>query len=174
MTSFRPEKTSENTDEEENVNEAQGWRVAPNRPDNPCFACGPANPIGLHLQFLVSADTVRTTFVPRVEHQGYPGHMHGGLISTILDDVMANFLYLRGLPVVTARMEVKFKAPVGVGRPVTASARLSEERGGRLFEMASLLEDENGKVLAEGRATFMRVPGSKVGVDHLPNMFEQK
>lgn len=148
--------------------QTKGWREAPNRAENPCFACGPLNPIGLHLRFLVSSDAIRTTFVPRPEHQGYPGHMHGGLISTILDDAMANFLYLRGLPVVTARMEVRFKAPVTVGRPITATARLASERGGRVYEMEAQLQDEAGKVLAEGRATFMRVPVSQIGVSCPP------
>ena len=155
-----------------NIPDNGNWREGPNRPENPCFACGPTNPIGLHLKFLVSDDAIRTTFVPRAEHQGYPGHMHGGLTATLLDDVMANYLYLRGLAVVTARMELKFKAPVPIGRPVTVTARLESERGGRLYEMAAQVEDEAGRILAEGRATFMRLTPARIGVDHLPNMFE--
>jgi acyl-coenzyme A thioesterase PaaI-like protein len=51
-----------------------------------CFVCGIDNPIGLHLAFYTD-DQGRciARFRPRPEHQGYPGHLHGGITSTLLD-----------------------------------------------------------------------------------------
>jgi acyl-coenzyme A thioesterase PaaI-like protein len=52
-----------------------------------CFVCGIENPIGLHLAFYTDDERrCIAHFWPRAEHQGYPGHLHGGIISTLLDE----------------------------------------------------------------------------------------
>ena len=51
-----------------------------------CFACGKANPIGLKLEFERTEEECSTAFIPKREHQSYDGRMHGGLISTLLDE----------------------------------------------------------------------------------------
>jgi putative nucleotidyltransferase with HDIG domain len=147
------------------------------RQESHCFGCGPANPIGLKLAFCMEGDSLLARFTPGENHEGYPGVMHGGLISTLLDEVMANLLFLRGTPIVTAKLEVKFRAPVPIGHPVTAIARPagatarpsaaatvghSRATGGavapRVFEVVSELRDESGRLLAEGRGVFIRAP----------------
>jgi acyl-coenzyme A thioesterase PaaI-like protein len=51
-----------------------------------CFVCGIENPIGLKLSFYTDDEgRCIARFRPREEHQGYPGHLHGGVISTLLD-----------------------------------------------------------------------------------------
>ena len=51
-----------------------------------CFVCGIENPIGLHLSFYTDDEgRCIARFHPKPEHQGYPGHLHGGIISTLLD-----------------------------------------------------------------------------------------
>ena len=53
-----------------------------------CFVCGIENPIGLHLAFYTDEEgrsMLRPNIWPKPEHQGYPGHLHGGIISTLLD-----------------------------------------------------------------------------------------
>ena len=51
-----------------------------------CFVCGIENPIGLKLSFYTDDEgRCITRFQPRPEHQGYPGQLHGGIISTLLD-----------------------------------------------------------------------------------------
>ena len=54
-----------------------------------CFACGPKNPYGLKLKFIEEKNTVKTTFKCTKEYQGFPGYTHGGIITTIIDEVMS-------------------------------------------------------------------------------------
>ena len=74
------------------------------RPAHECFVCGPDNPIGLHLVFRLEDDACVSEFTPGPNHVGYPGVVHGGMIYSALDDVMANWLYLRGARAYTAKM----------------------------------------------------------------------
>ena len=53
-----------------------------------CFVCGESNPLGLQLRFHADGDEVRTRFVPRPEHIGFKGVVHGGLLATLLDEIM--------------------------------------------------------------------------------------
>ena len=73
------------------------------RPAHECFVCGPDNPIGLHLVFRLEDGACVSEFTPGPNHVGYPGVVHGGMIYSALDDVMANWLYLRGARAYTAR-----------------------------------------------------------------------
>ncbi len=88
-----------------------------------CFACSPDNPIGLKLVFEDEGEVCRTRFVPGVEHQGWTGRIHGGILVTLLDETMAQLLYRRGQTAVTAELTVRFKRPVPVGRTLVAEAR---------------------------------------------------
>ena len=78
---------------------------------NKCFVCAPDNPIGLHLTFRLEDGACVSQFTPGENHQGYPGVIHGGMIYSALDDVMANWLYLRGARAYTARCEIRYRSP---------------------------------------------------------------
>lgn len=121
-----------------------------------CFACGSDNPIGLHLQFEDEEWVARTEFIAKPEYQGYPGIFHGGLISTILDEVMARPLVMRGIRAVTAKMEVRFKKAAEIGIKLLATGELMSQRG-RLYEMRAILTTEDGAAVAEATATFMAI-----------------
>ena len=62
-----------------------------------CYACGDLNPIGLHLEFKMEGDWAVAQFVAQQEHQGYPGYVHGGLVSTLLDEAMGWATYGSGI-----------------------------------------------------------------------------
>ena len=107
--------------------------------DGMCFACGPRNDIGLRLEFEAAGGDIVTRFLPQDRHQGFQGIVHGGILSTLLDEVMAHVLMRRGIRAVTARMEVQFKQIARVDelrsavqrshrayRIVNASAQLAE------------------------------------------------
>jgi hypothetical protein len=80
--------------------------------DQMCFCCGPKNPIGLKLRFENLEDgRTRTVWRPRQEHQGFKDIVHGGLVATVLDEVMIRMLYHRGIPAVTGTMETKLLKP---------------------------------------------------------------
>ncbi|MGI5838107.1 MAG: PaaI family thioesterase [bacterium] len=124
--------------------------------DAMCFACGGENPIGLKLKFRWEGDRYRTEFIPGEEHQSYTGLMHGGLICTILDEVMGKLLYSRGINAVTARLEVRFRRPVAVGEKVIFRGEIVADKG-KLIETRAEAATEDGTGLAAAKAVFMRV-----------------
>jgi len=121
-----------------------------------CFACGSDNPIGLRLQFQDDAWVAQTEFMPKPEYQGYQGILHGGLISTLLDEVMARPLVMQGIRAVTAKMEVRFRKAAPIGGRLLARAELAGQRG-RVYEMKAVIKTGDGDTIAEATATFMAV-----------------
>jgi acyl-coenzyme A thioesterase PaaI-like protein len=85
--------------------------------DNGCFVCGKENPIGLHLNFELDRENHRAkssvTFGP--EHQGWDGVVHGGLLSSVLDDVMAYAIMTTDNLAITTRLSTTYRKPVKVG-----------------------------------------------------------
>ena len=92
--------------------------------DNRCFACGALNQDGLRLTFRYSADgsTAETVFVPGERFQGWQGVVHGGIISTVLDEVMAKAAGSRGYQVLTGELTTRFKQPAPVNEPLRFTA----------------------------------------------------
>lgn len=125
-----------------------------------CFACGKLNPIGFKLEFEQYGEEYQTTFTPQREHQGYDGIMHGGLVSTLLDEVMAGYIYALGFNAVTARLEVRYRKPTPIGEELTATARIIGKRG-RIYEMAGEIRLSDGTVTAEGKASVMAAEEEK-------------
>lgn len=126
------------------MSEANSW----------CFACGKANPIGLKLEFLEKDNTYITVFTARQEHQGYDNIMHGGLVGTLLDEVMARYICDKGINAVTARLEVRYRKPTPIGVELTISSRLIKSRG-RTYQLAGEIRLPDGTITAEGSATVM-------------------
>ena len=118
-----------------------------------CFACGPRNPSGLQLRFQRQGDRVTTAFEGRDEHQGFPGYVHGGVITALLDEVMSRVTLLEGRWAMTARMDVRFRAPVRVGETVMAVAEKTRVLRG-FVEVRGRVEGADGTVAAEGTGTF--------------------
>lgn len=126
--------------------------------DGMCFACGKNNPIGLKLEFDLDSEnlTVEGKFTAGPEHAGYTGIMHGGLVATLLDEAMVKLLWDTGTSAVTASLEIKLVKPVPVGRELTIKGRVDSEQGRMIYTSAEV-EDEDGKVLARGKAKCMKV-----------------
>ncbi|MCK4597863.1 PaaI family thioesterase [bacterium] len=125
--------------------------------DGMCFACGPQNPIGLKLDFLLKDDgALQTKFTPGKEHQGYANVVHGGILATILDEVMVKLPYRLGQKAVTARMQVTFKRPALVGKELVFTARLIRETR-RTLDMYAQAQSADGTLLADARGTFMKI-----------------
>ena len=123
-----------------------------------CFGCGPRNPAGLRLRFEREGGVVRTTYRGREEHQGFPGYIHGGVITSLLDEVMSRVSLLEGRWTMTALLDVRFRKPVPVGEEVTAVAEKVEERWGFL-ETAGRVLLPDGTVAASASGTFARMDG---------------
>ncbi|MZP29373.1 PaaI family thioesterase [Heliobacterium undosum] len=127
--------------------------------DGMCFVCGKNNPIGLKLSFAWEGDDYVTYFTPQPEHQSYAGITHGGLVSTVLDEVMGRNMSSRGLPAVTARMEVRFRHSVPLGDPVRFAARIVRERG-KVIDVEATATLTDGRVAAEATGRFLVQEGS--------------
>jgi len=121
-----------------------------------CFGCGKENPIGLKLQFHWEGELLTGEFIPLDEHQGYPGMTHGGIIATLLDEVMANALFSKGIFVVTAEMNVRYIHKVPTGKKLRLCSRLLNHHK-RLYEVEGWIEDGEGKVLARGQAKMLSI-----------------
>jgi uncharacterized protein (TIGR00369 family) len=126
------------------------------RDDGHCFACGPKNPIGLHLRFEATRHGCRTRFTAGREHQGYEGVVHGGIVATLLDEVVIQMLWASGVPAVTAKLDVRFLKPVPVGEELEAQAVFLEKRG-RVLKAEATLRSMEGTTLATAQATCLMV-----------------
>lgn len=97
-------------------------------PGQPCFGCSPDHPHGLRLAFAREGDEVVTRFTPGDGHQGPPGIMHGGLVTTVADELAAwALILLREKFGFTAEITAKLQRPLRVGVPAVGRARIARE-----------------------------------------------
>ena len=122
-----------------------------------CFVCGPDNPIGLHLRFRLEEDACMSEFTPGENHQGYPGVIHGGMIYAVLDDVMANWLYLRGARAYTARCEIRYLDPVREGDTLLLVGKPKSRKRNLVQMEGTATRAADGKVVATATGTFVVV-----------------
>ena len=121
-----------------------------------CFVCGKGNPHGLQLDFFVEENRVTTTFVPRLEHQGWPGFVHGGIIATVLDETIGRAGFLVDAWAMTGRLEIRYRQPAPIDQPISFVGTIVKDRG-RAMEMEGFAQLPDGTVIAEGRGLYMRV-----------------
>ena len=129
-----------------------------------CFVCGLANPVGLKIVF--SEDREQQLVYAELDlseaYRSYPGVVHGGILCTILDEVLFRTSLIEGSPwMVTARMEVRFKAPVPTEKPLTASAEVTNRKR-RILEATGEIRLEDGTLAVEADATFVRIPEDSI------------
>jgi acyl-coenzyme A thioesterase PaaI-like protein len=127
------------------------------RSDHACFGCGDDNPIGLHLRFAPDGDGVIASFIPGPEHQGFYDVVHGGIISSVLDEAMAWAVAHAGVWAVTGEMRVRFRQPVKIGDLISVVARVSGTRDRMVTATAELRLGRDHALIATGFATFVRV-----------------
>jgi uncharacterized protein (TIGR00369 family) len=122
-----------------------------------CFVCGERNSGGLRLRFVIDRErqTLRTNFTASPAYQGWDGIVHGGIISTLLDEAMAKLVYEIGYLAVSASLEVKFKKPAPILEPLLVYGEITEV-GRRLIKAKAHVANENGTILATGTSTFIK------------------
>jgi acyl-coenzyme A thioesterase PaaI-like protein len=98
-----------------------------------------------------------TEFIPQSEHQGYDGIVHGGILAAVLDDAMANCLWLRGIPVVTAKMTLRYREPVRIGSSLLVYGRVIQERK-KTATTEGWITLPSGIRLVEASGTFFKLP----------------
>lgn len=120
-----------------------------------CFACGTLNVHGLQLELHAEAGTCWTELALPERFQGWDGIAHGGIVCTILDEVMAWALVDHDLWGLTARMQVEFRRPVPIGEPIRAEGRVVEARRRIITAAGRILDRSTGAELATAEGTFV-------------------
>jgi acyl-coenzyme A thioesterase PaaI-like protein len=108
-------------------------------------------------RFSVADGVVRAAFTPGADHQGNEGVVHGGIISSVLEEAMAWAIAASGIWAVTAEMRVRFRRVLPVGAPTTVSAAVEDRRGRLVTATAAMTSTFDGQPIATAAATFMRV-----------------
>ena len=130
-----------------------------------CFVCGLQNPAGLHIHFYESAPgEVTADCTVGEQHQGYPGIVHGGIVAAMLDELtgrahMGSASYPRFM--FTARLDVRYRKPVPVGKPLRLVGRVGEIKS-RMATAKSFIYGPDEELLAEAEAVLVNVPDSMV------------
>lgn len=97
-------------------------------PENGCFGCAPTNPIGMHLHPVREGDSVTVRFTPPESFQGAARVMHGGLVTTLADELAAWVIVgLRGQFGFTGSLEARFLKPVRVGVEVEGRGVITDQ-----------------------------------------------
>ena len=124
---------------------------------NRCFGCGPANPTGLHLEFMLASDgTVVSLATVPDSFEGPTGYLHGGIIATLLDETMSKAVRARGLTAMTRHMEVDYRRAVPSGAPIRMEGRMVRSEGRKHWTEARIFGADD-MVLAHGTGLFIEV-----------------
>ena len=121
-----------------------------------CYACGEKNELGLHMHFRREAERTVCDYTPAEYQQGYPGRMHGGVVTAMIDEAMGWAVYHAAAWAATARLSVRFRQAVRLDRPLRIEAWVTRDRR-RLLELRAEVRDADGMLLAEGDGSFMRL-----------------
>ena len=119
-----------------------------------CFACGTLNEHGLQLTIHLGERRSWTDLTLDDRFEGWVGIAHGGIVATILDEVMAWSLVAEDSWGVTARMSIEYRRPIPVGTPIRAEGWLVRTRK-RIVETAARIVDRDGTVLASAEGTYL-------------------
>jgi acyl-coenzyme A thioesterase PaaI-like protein len=124
-----------------------------------CFACGTANPIGLNLEFYAVGNKVISEVTLNKYHVGWSDIAHGGIISTILDEVMSwTILYYKRCFFVTRKLEIKYIKPVKTGVPLVASGSIETScEYEKILTVTGELRDKQNTLLAKAKGEFIKI-----------------
>lgn len=130
-----------------------------------CLVCGLKNKMGLKAHFyeLENRELIGI-FKPIEEHQGYPGRLHGGIISAVLDETIGRAIligYEEDVWFVTVEFNTRFKKPVPLDREVKVKAHITKETN-RIYEGRGEIILGDGEIAAEGYGKYMKLPIDKI------------
>ena len=128
---------------------------------NGCFGCGDDNDAGLHLKFFLDEEQ-RVLCRVRLEKQfqGPPGHAHGGIIATLLDEAMSKANRRRNITAMTRHMSIDYRRPVPLQSDLVIegwSEKDAASASGRKYQCSAELRDASGTVLASATGIFVEV-----------------
>lgn len=123
--------------------------------DHKCFVCGDKNPFGLKVKFKdLGNGEIEGIFTPSEYHEGFPGHLHGGLAATLLDETMARSVNTLGVHGMTARMELRYREKIPVEKPIRIISNVVKYRK-TIVDLEAKIFLSDGTVAVEASARFM-------------------
>jgi acyl-coenzyme A thioesterase PaaI-like protein len=114
-----------------------------------CLVCGRNNPHGLKLFLHVDEETghVRCDYIPRPEHVGFEGVIHGGMLATVFDEAMVWAATWRGRRFcLCGELTVRFRQTVHVGQSLIAVAQVDYSRPTLIETTAKMLDSANSLI----------------------------
>jgi uncharacterized protein (TIGR00369 family) len=135
-----------------------------------CAVCGLDNDRGMKTEFFeLENGELAAVFRAGAEHQGYPGRLHGGFATAVLDELIGRAMNVNKAEEawsVTVEINVKFRKPVPINEKLTAAGRITKS-GGRIFEGTGEIYLPDGSVAVEASARYMRFPLDKIAAGEL-------
>lgn len=132
--------------------------------DHHCFACGGTNPIGMGLHIELDEGRARTTWRAGGDFVGWSDKLHGGIVATLLDEVMAWACASSDAWAVTAEMTVRYRSPAAPGEELVAEGRVVEQRR-RIYQVVGEVRGGDGRLVAEGSGRYLGAsPTQKAGL----------
>ena len=139
-----------------------------------CFICGLENPVGLKLRiYETEPGMVETTYTAPEYFQGYPGVLHGGIVATMIDEISGRSLMgtlEHGRFMFTAKIEVKYRKNVPIGKPLRIVGKALKDRGHSAEAWAGIYDEGSGELLAEGNTLLVNIPPEKMESTNLEEM----
>lgn len=130
-----------------------------------CLVCGLDNKFGLYTSFYeLENGELLAIFKPRKEHQSYPGRLHGGIVSTILDETIGRAIMIAHEDAywgVTVEISVKFRQPVPLDQELRVIGRITRDSK-RVFEGTGEVLLGDGTVAAEAHGKYLKMPLDKI------------
>ena len=130
-----------------------------------CFVCGLKNEFGLNASFYeTEGGELIATFVPKLEHQSYPGRLHGGVASAILDEAIGRAVMVgndKEIWGLTVELSLTYKKPIPLGVELKVVARITEENS-RFFHGTGEILLPGGEAAVLGRGKYLKAPLEKI------------
>ncbi len=131
------------------------WKPLPNLDKN-CFACGSENHSGLHMTFETNGEQLRTKLIVAPQFRGWSKLVHGGVISTILDETMSwAAIILTKRFILTKKMTIEFLRPVYIDSPLCGVGYIKKRNGERTALVAGELFDDQERLCAISQGEFV-------------------
>lgn len=123
-----------------------------------CFVCGTENQNGLQMTFQqIDEGTVHSKYTIAESFQGWPGIAHGGIVASMLDEVMARLFIFSETEkrfLVTAKLEIKYRRPVPIGKEITIIGKKLDDKG-KLAKAQAVITNSQNEILAEAVSIFI-------------------
>jgi acyl-coenzyme A thioesterase PaaI-like protein len=130
-----------------------------------CFICGLKNSSGLKASFFeTEGNELIARFMPTEEHQSYPGRLHGGIASAILDETIGRAISIgiaEQIWGLTVELSVQFKKPIPLNKEVTVIGRIITQNS-RFFEGTGEIVLDSGEIAVVAKGRYMKTPLSKI------------